>query len=109
MRANSKGSVAQTQAFVETWQYLESRPHPWKRELFVKGQRVRAGVIYSSMIANHRTQRETARAWNLPLEVIEEVVRYCEANWPLISRENERERESAERSGTSLEPPVAAR
>src|SRR5690242_16722646 len=90
------------------WSYLEARPHAWKRELFIKGTRIRAGVVYSSMIANHRTRDETARAWNLPTEAIEEIVSYCQANWPLIAAEIEREREHMEKEGTAREPSVAA-
>ena len=34
------------------WQYLEPRPHPWRKQLYVKGKRIKASVIYSDMMVN---------------------------------------------------------
>ena len=89
------------------WTYLESRPHAWKRELWVKGRRVRAGVVYSSMVANSRTPEQTSAAYDLPIEAVQEIIRYCKANWPQIAEENRREQAAAgvESGG---EPPAIA-
>ena len=109
MRSNMTATESRENEQVSEWVYLESRPHAWKRELFLKGTRVRAGVIYSSMIANHLTREETAADWNLPPKAIDEIISYCEQNWPLIAEEVTRERRSAEAAGVCLEPPVASR
>src|SRR5437016_10747491 len=106
MGTKSTITVGGRPSTVKEWTFLEQRPHVWKRELCLKGRRVRAGVVYSSMVANHRTREETATAWNLPLEAINEVVRYCEANRALIAAENQREKLVAETAGSLLEPPI---
>ncbi len=52
------------------WQYLEHRPHPWRQQLYIKGKRIKASVIYSDMIVNNETPAEAAENWDLPLAAI---------------------------------------
>ncbi len=42
------------------WQYLEQRPHPWRKQLYIKGKRIKASVIYSDLIANNETPIKAA-------------------------------------------------
>lgn len=73
------------------WKYLAPRPESWKRQLFVKGRRLTAANVWFDMYANKQTPQEAAENWNLPLEAIEEIIRYCEANEDVIGREADQE------------------
>lgn len=75
----------------EQWQHLEARPHPWSRQLYVKGQRLRAFSVWSDMIANRLTAEEIAQGRELPLEAVRECVHYCEKNRQLFEDECDRE------------------
>jgi uncharacterized protein (DUF433 family) len=86
------------------WQYLEKRPHPRREQLYIKGTRIKASVIYSDMIVNHETPSETAFNWDLPLEAVLETIEYCETHQDLLKREAEEERRYLEERGIPLEP-----
>jgi uncharacterized protein (DUF433 family) len=86
------------------WKYLVSRPHSWKRQLFVKGRRLTAANVWYDMLANNRTPEQAAENWNLPLEAVEEIVRYCETNRDLIAMEAEEEKRLLEEKGVPLAP-----
>jgi hypothetical protein len=84
------------------WTYLVERPHPWRRQLYVKGRRVSAFTIWSDLVANGMTPDQAAANWDLPVAAIEEAVRYCEANKPLLEMEAEEERQRVESGGVSV-------
>lgn len=80
------------EASVEPWKYLTPRPHAWKRQLFVKGRRLTAANVWYDMQANDMSSTEAAENWDLPLEAIEEIDRYCQSNQALIAMEADEER-----------------
>lgn len=86
------------------WKYLASRPESWKRQLFVKGRRLTAANVWFDMFANQQTPQEAAENWNLPLEAIEEIIRYCEANEDVIGTEADEEKRSLLAHGIELTP-----
>ncbi len=88
------------------WQYLEKRPHPWRQQLYIKGRRIKASVIWSDMIANEMSPEETADNWELPLAAVKEVIEYCETHQDLLNKEAEEGRRRLEEKGVSLEPAV---
>lgn len=88
------------------WQYLEQRPHRWRKQLYLKGKRIKASVIYSSMIVNNETLEEAADNWDLSLAAIEEVIKYCETHQELLKQEAREERRRLEEKGFILEPKV---
>ena len=88
------------------WQYLEKRPHPWRQQLYIKGRRIKASVIWSDMIANEMSPEETADNWELPLAAVKEVIEYCETHQDLLKKEAEEGRRRLEEKGVSLEPQV---
>ena len=90
------------------WQYLEQRPHPWRQQLYIKGKRIKASVIYSDMVANEETPQEAAENWDLPLAAIQEVIEYCQTHQELLNAEAAEERRIV-REGVTLEPPVTHR
>jgi hypothetical protein len=81
----------QNQVEVDDWQYLAKRNHPWRKQLYVKGQKLLASTIWRDMIANEMSVEEAADNWDLPLNAINEVVRYCESYRDLLKLEAEKE------------------
>ena len=79
-------------ALASPWRHLEVCPHPWRRQLYVKGRRLRAFSVWSDMIANHLTVEEIAQSRDLPMEAIQECVQYCEENRLLLEEECEQEK-----------------
>ena len=91
------------------WSYLVARPHPWRRQLFVKGRKLRASTVWMDMQANGMSQAEAADNWDLPLAAIEEICRFCESHGALLEMEAEEERRRLLEEGIRLEPPAARR
>ena len=60
------------------------------------------------MLANERTVQEEAENWDLPIEAIEEIIRYCEANQDVIGEEADEEKRFLLANGVELEPRNAA-
>ncbi len=81
------------------WHYLEQRPHPWRKQLYIKGKRIKASVIYSDMIVNHETPTEAASNWDLPIKALEEVIEYCQTHQELLKLEAEQGRKRLEQAG----------
>ena len=90
----------------QQWQYLEQRPHPWRKQLYLKGKRIKASVIYSDMIVNEMTIEEAADNWELPQNAIKEVIEYCSSHLELLRKEALEGRRRLEEKGVSLEPQV---
>ena len=91
------------------WQYLEQRPHSWRRQLYIKGKRLRPFTVWIAMQVEQMTPEETAVDWDLPLAAVTEVIAYCEANRELLEQEAEEERRYLKEKRISLEPKVARR
>ncbi len=91
----------------EDWQYLVARPHPWRRQLYIKGRKLLASTVRQDMIANEMSPEQAAENWELPLTAIYEVIRYCESHRELLKLEADEERHRLEEKGVSLEPTAA--
>jgi len=87
----------------ENWQYLVERPHPWRRQLYIKGRKLLASTVWRDAIANEMSPEEAAENWDLPLAAIQEVMQYCECHQELLQLEAEEERYRLEQKGVSLE------
>ncbi|WP_071527224.1 hypothetical protein [Nodosilinea nodulosa] len=92
----------------EDWQFLVARPHPWRKQLFIKGRKLLASSIWRDMLTNGMTPEQAADNWDLPLVVIQEAIQYCEAHQDLLRFEAEEERHRMQEKGVSLEPSPAA-
>ena len=90
------------------WQYLEPRSHPWRKQLYIKGKRIKASVIYSDIIVNNDTPSEASENWDLPLAAIEEVIDYCQSHQELLEQEAAKERRIV-LEGVTIEPSVTHR
>jgi len=90
------------------WQFLVARPHPWRKQLSIKGRKLLASSIWRDMLANGMTLEQAADDWDLPLVVIQEAIQYCETHQDLLRLEAEEERHRLQEKGVSLEPNPAA-
>lgn len=90
-----------------SWRYLEAHPHPWRRQLYVTGRRLRAFSVWSDMIANHLSAEEIAQSRDLPLEAVRECIRYCEENRQMLADECDQEHQWLLARGMTIEPASA--
>ena len=76
-----------------TFQYLESRPTSLYRQLFIKGTRIRAELVYRAHMSAEEpmTPEELAIDYGLPLRAILEAVEYCQSNPSEIAADIARE------------------
>ena len=76
-----------------TYQHLEPRPASSYRQLFVKGTRIRADLIYRAHInlEEPMTAEELAVDFGLPLAAIREAIDYGRSNPPEVASDSERE------------------
>jgi len=91
----------------EDWTWLVRRPHPWRRQLSLKGRRITAGQLADQMGANHWTPEETARQFDLPVEAVLEAGRYVDAQAELIEAEALEDEMAAKRIA-NVHPPDRA-
>ena len=76
-----------------TWLWLLDRPHPWRRQLWVKGRKLMASAVWLDALTNGMGPSEASENWDLPPEACEEIFAYCEANKALIEAEANEERQ----------------
>lgn len=86
------------------WQYLVNRPHPWRKQLYIKGRKLLASTIWRDMISNQMSPEEAAENWDLPQLAINEAICYCESNQELLALEAAEERYRLESKGVAIEP-----
>lgn len=86
------------------WQYLIARPHPWRKQLCVKGRNITVGQLVSTICANQYTPEQAADELELPLAAIHEALAYHDENRELIEMEATEERRRLAQRGCALEP-----
>jgi hypothetical protein len=74
------------------WRWLIERPHPWRRQLWVKGRKLLASAVWLDALTNGMGPREAAANWDLPQDACDEIFAYCDANETLIDAEANEER-----------------
>jgi uncharacterized protein (DUF433 family) len=84
-----------------SWQYLAPNPNSCYKQLFIKGTRIRARVLYGMFMSADEpmTPEEIAADFNLPLPAVQEAIAYCQANPPEIAQDFEREERLMQASG----------
>lgn len=76
---------------VPSWNYLVARAHPWRKQLYVKGTKLLASLVWQDAVANQMSREQAAENWDLSLAAINEIWSYCEANHVLIEMEAKEE------------------
>jgi uncharacterized protein (DUF433 family) len=87
----------------QSWQYLAPNPKSAYKQLFIKGTRIRAEVIYGAAVdgGEQRTPEEVAEDYNLPVEAVREAIAYCAANPPEVEEDHAAERALMEATGAN--------
>src|SRR6266567_7557497 len=94
------------------WTYLAPKPGSAYKQLFVKGTRIMARILYGMYMSEEepRTPEEIAAAFQLPLEAVQEAIAYCASNPPEIQEDWQREeanvRARASQDQQQLTPPT---
>jgi uncharacterized protein (DUF433 family) len=90
-------------ATVLTYRFLEARPKSAYRQLFIKGTRIRAEIIYRAHVnpEEPRTPDQLAADYGLPLEAVREAIEYGRANPPELAADIAREEAIMDASGQS--------
>jgi hypothetical protein len=98
----------QSQVEIEDWKYLAKRNHPWRKQLYIKGRKLLASTVWQDAIANEMSREEAAANWDLPIDAIDEVFRYCESHQDLLKLEADEAYYRLVSKGASFESKVAA-
>ena len=82
------------------WTYLAPNPKSSYKQLFVKGTRIRARVLYGWYACDEpRTPEEIAADYGLPVDAVKEAITYCESNPPEMLEDYAVEEELMEATG----------
>jgi uncharacterized protein (DUF433 family) len=84
--------------------YLVSRPHPWRKQLFIKGRNMTVANLIYSIRTNKLTPEEAAQDFDLPLAAVEEAMQYYALNRELIEIEALEEKRILKEKGYNIEP-----
>jgi uncharacterized protein (DUF433 family) len=83
-----------------TYVHLAPNPKSAYKQLFVKGTRIRARVLYGWYACEEPLPpEETALQFNLPVEAVREAIAYCESNPPELAEDYAREDALSEAAG----------
>lgn len=74
-----------------TYKYLESRPHPWRKILWIKGRNMHVWHLVATMLREGEAPEETAKNFGLPVEAVLEALDYYQRNKALVDAETEEE------------------
>jgi uncharacterized protein (DUF433 family) len=83
------------------WKYLAPNPKSNYKQLFIKGTRIRARVLYGEFMSEQepRTPEQIAEDYGLPIEAVREAIAYCESKPPEIEEDFRREEALMEATG----------
>jgi uncharacterized protein (DUF433 family) len=85
--------------------YLAENPKSQYRQLFVKGTRIRARVLYGWYACEEPlAPEEIAAEYDLPVEAVREAIAYCESNPAELQEDYARE--AALREATGMNAPA---
>src|SRR5713226_6372612 len=94
-------SAATKPSILTTWNYLAPNPKSAYKQLFIKGTRIRAEVIYGMTVdgSEPMTPEEVAADFGLPMEAVQEAIAYCQSNPPEIAEPHRGEEMVMEATG----------
>jgi uncharacterized protein (DUF433 family) len=83
------------------WTYLAPNLKSSYAQLFLKGTRIRAEVIYGLTVdgSEPMTAEEVAADFGLPLQAVHEATAYCESDPPEVREDHRREEAVMEATG----------
>lgn len=84
------------------WLHLQKRANSESEQLFIRGTRIKASVVYFTMVANNLTVDQVAEEKGISVDAADEAVRYSVANRSLIEREARATSKNLKRIGQSV-------
>ena len=87
---------------VPEWRYLVARQHPWQRQMAFKGRRLLAATVWRDLLTHGQTMEQAAQEWDLPLDAVDEAVRWCEANRAMLEMEAREEARRLDSEGVTV-------
>jgi uncharacterized protein (DUF433 family) len=100
--ATSENTLARSQA-AQQYKHLAPNPKSSYRQLFIKGRRIRAWILYCDHVAQDMTAEQISADRDLPLEAVREAIAYCASNPPEVRGDLIREEELMRAAGM-MEP-----
>lgn len=97
--------MANAYAEYHDYEYLEARPHPRRRQLYLRGRNMTVGQLVATMRANALSPTDAAMDLDLPLAQIHEALAYYETYHDLVNAELREERGYLQAEGYIGEPP----
>ena len=79
--------MAKTQAQHDLYRYLETRPHPWRQQFYLRGRNMTVGQLVATMRANKLSLEEAAADLDMPLAQIQEALSYYQVNQDMVDDE----------------------
>ncbi len=73
------------------YKYLEARPHPWRRILWVRGRNMHVWHLLATMLRESDTPEATAKNFRLPVDAVLEALDYYRRNKALVDSETDEE------------------
>lgn len=71
----------------DDYRYLVARPHPWRRQLYLKGRNMTVGQVVATMQANALSPEEAAEDMDLPVAQVREALIYYDLHHDLVDLE----------------------
>jgi len=83
------------------YEFLAPNPRSAYKQLFVKGTRIRARVLYGYFMCEEDpwTPEQIAENYGLPVEAVKDAIAYCESNPPELEEDYRQEEALVEASG----------
>src|SRR5205823_1569426 len=77
---------------VDEYKHLEHRPASYYQQLFLKGRKIRAEILYRLTIGDEpRTPEQVAEDYDLPLQAVQEAIHYCVHHPDVLRQDHDRE------------------
>ena len=92
-----------TLSTADMYDYLVARPHPWRRQLSLKGRNITVGQLIANMTVEDMTPEQAVEQFELPLAQIREAIAYYEANKGLVEAEFREEKRRLQDKGYARE------
>jgi uncharacterized protein (DUF433 family) len=85
------------------WKFLSPNPRSNYKQLFVKGTRIRAEILYGWTVDGEEpmSPQEVAESYGLPLEAVQEAIAYCQSNPPEVDQDHAEEERRIKTAGIS--------
>lgn len=93
----------------ELYEHLVARPHPWRRQLVLKGRNMTVGQLVATMRADALTPEAAAEDLDLPIAQVREALAYYQAHADLVDAELREDAHRLREKGYPVEPPPLPR